>query len=77
MLTNNKYIEILEVLKMKLVKIINSDKKYTDKNGKTHVSVNYYVVLDNNKWVAIRPSFKQGYSFLDAVSEVIKNGNNK
>ena len=61
---------------MKLVKLINKDKKYIDKNGKQHISVNYYLVLDNNKWVAIRPSFKQGYAFLDAVSEVVKNGNN-
>ena len=59
---------------MKLVKLINKGKKYTDKKGREHVSVNYYLVLDNNKWVAIRPSFKQGYAFLEAVSEVIKNG---
>lgn len=59
---------------MKLVKLVNKDKKYTDKQGKQHVSVNYYLVLDNNKWVAIRPSFKQGYSFLDAIAEVVKNG---
>ena len=61
---------------MKLVKLINKDKKYTDKRGVQHVSINYYLVLDNNKWVSIRPSFKQGYAFLDAVCEVVKNGNN-
>lgn len=59
---------------MKLVKIINKDKKYSDKKGNMHVSTNYYLVLDNNKWVAIRPSFKNGYLFLDAVCEVVKNG---
>ena len=48
---------------MKLVKLINKDKKYTDKKGVQHFSINYYLVLDNNKWVAIRPSFKQGYAF--------------
>ncbi len=58
---------------MELVKII-TDKVYKDKNGKEHKSVNYYIVLDNKKWVAIRPSFKTGYSFLDAVCTTIKNG---
>lgn len=58
---------------MKIVKII-SDKKYVSKtNGKEYKRVNYYVQLDNAKLVAIRPSFKQGYTYLDAIAVTLKN----
>lgn len=58
---------------MKIVKIINKDKKFTAKNGKEYNSVNYYIQLDNMKLVAIRPSFKNGYFYLDSIAEVINN----
>lgn len=60
---------------MKIVKIV-SDKTYVSKtNGKEYKRVNYYVQLDNLKLVAIRPSFKQGYAYLDCIAETIKNTN--
>ena len=58
---------------MKIVKIINKDKKFKAKNGKEYNSVNYYVQLDNMKLVAIRPSIKSGYFYLDSIADVIKN----
>ena len=58
---------------MKIVKIINKDKKFKSKNGKEYNSVNYYIQLDNMKLVAIRPSFKTGYFYLDSIADVINN----
>ena len=57
---------------MKVIKIVDTTKKYTDAKGKEHCSVNYYIQLDNKQYVAIRPSFSKGYQYLDAVAEVIK-----
>lgn len=59
---------------MKVVKIVDTDKKYIDKSGKERNSVNYYLVLDNGKWVAFRPSFGRDYLVLDGVAENVKNG---
>ncbi|MCQ2969809.1 MAG: hypothetical protein MJ191_06850 [Clostridium sp.] len=59
---------------MKVKKIINLDKTYKAKNGKDYPVVNYYLVLDNNKYVPIRPAFGDDYATLDAVAEVTKNG---
>lgn len=58
---------------MKIVKIINQNKKFKAKNGKEYNSVNYYIQLDNLKLVAIRPSFTTGYYYLDSIAEVITN----
>lgn len=58
---------------MQVVKVVDKTKKYVDKNGKERVSVNYYLILDNKKWLAIRPAFGQGYVVLDSIAEVLKN----
>lgn len=58
---------------LKVVKVINLDKKYLDSAGKEHTSVNYYLVI-NNCYVAIRPSFSKGYTQLDTIAEIVKNG---
>lgn len=61
---------------IKVVKIVNLDKTYEDEKGKTHASVNYYLVI-NDTYVAIRPSFSKGYTQLDLVATVVKNGKSK
>jgi len=62
---------------IKVVKVVNKDKVYTDKKGKEHASSNYYNVITingNSTWVAIRPSFEKGYPALDMVAEIVING---
>lgn len=59
---------------MKIVKIVNKGDKYVAKNGKEYTRVNYYLVLDNGKYVSIRPSFSKGYTELDSICEVVING---
>lgn len=58
---------------LNLVKIVDKDKTYTDKNGKQHCSVNYYVVVDQT-YIAVRPCFSKGYTQLDMVCETRING---
>lgn len=41
---------------------------YVAKNGKEYPNVNFYVVV-GKKWVAIRPSFKEGYYQLSLIAE--------
>jgi len=62
---------------IKVVKVVNKEKVYTDQNGKSHTATNYYNVITingNSTWVAIRPSFAKGYSALDMIAEVVING---
>lgn len=56
---------------MKVIKKI-CQSTYVAKNGKEYHHINYYLVLDNNRWIAIRPSFGNSYAYLDAISEVVK-----
>lgn len=58
---------------LKIVKVIDHNKVYKDKNNKEHVSVNYYLV-HGSCWIAIRPSFSKGYSQLDVICETVHNG---
>lgn len=60
-------------METKVVKVINESERYTDKKGKEHVQTNYYLVVNNN-YIAIRPSFKDGYNKLDLIAEVVRNG---
>lgn len=63
----------LYVMEIKIVKVIHLDEKYKDVSGREHTQTNYYVVI-NGQYVAIRPSFKDGYSRLDLVADVVRNG---
>lgn len=58
---------------LKVVKIVNKDKFYTDGKGKERTSVNYYLVCNDN-YIAFRPSFSKGYYQLDTIAERIVNG---
>ena len=58
---------------MKVIKVINKNKTYLDKGGKTHTATNYYLELDNGAWVPFRPSFAKGYLLLDAVCATVVN----
>jgi len=55
---------------MKLIKVI-SNKTYVAKNGKTYHYQNYFIVLQNGKRIAIRPSFSKDYAILDIVAEIV------
>ena len=59
---------------MKIIKVI-SEKTYEAENGKTYHYQNYFIVLQNGKRIAIRPSFSKDYATLDAVAELIDNRN--
>lgn len=59
---------------LEVVKVINENEKYVDKKGKEHIQVNYYLVVNDN-YIAIRPSFAQGYGKLDLIARVVRNGN--
>lgn len=58
---------------IEVVKVVNSGVKYTDKKGKEHTQINYYLVV-NNQYIAFRPAFKEGYGKLDLIARVVKNG---
>lgn len=49
---------------LKVVCIVKG--KYVDKNGKERLSKNYYLVF-NGHYIAIKPSFNQGYKSLELV----------
>lgn len=63
----------MENVQIEVVKVVDKNKTYKAKNGKVYTNVNYYIVF-NGTWVAIRPSFKGGYSSLDMISRKIVNG---
>ena len=57
---------------MEIIKVVNNEKKYVSaKDKKEYPSVNFYLVLDNGQWVAIRPSFSKGYTMLDCVAKKV------
>lgn len=61
---------------VKILKIVNKDKKYLSKNGKEYSTCNYYVVLNisgKDVLVPIRPAFRRGYDLLDMVAEIRVN----
>lgn len=55
---------------LKVVTIING--KYKDKNGVERLSKNFYLVF-NNKYIAIKPSFDNGYRALELISSEVIN----
>lgn len=52
---------------MKVIKKLGN--AYNDKNGVERHYDNYYLVLDNGEYVAIRCSFKNDYQKLQAIAE--------
>lgn len=60
---------------LKVVCVVKGD--YLDKNGKKRLSKNYYLVF-NNHYIAIKPSFANGYRSLELVcSEYRDNRDDK
>lgn len=56
------------------MKVIKKQSKttYETKEGKENHYYNYFLVLDNGKSIAIRPSFSKDYARLDTISEYVK-----
>lgn len=61
---------------MDLVKVIKN-KKYVAKNGKEYYENNFYLVLENGKWLAIKPSFSKNYETLEILCSKIIDERNK
>ena len=59
---------------MKVVKRVDKNRTYKDDEGKTHCSVNYYIVADNGTWIPVRPVFSKNYIQLDMLCETLING---
>ena len=50
------------------MKIIKKKIEY-QKNNETKTAYNYYVVTDNNNYIAVKPVFKNDYSKLFIISD--------
>ena len=55
---------------MKVIK--KQGKAYKNKEGKEAHYYNYFLLLENGKTIAIRPSFSKDYARLDTISEYVK-----
>ena len=55
---------------MKVIK--KQGKVYKNKEGKESHYYNYFLLLENGKTIAIRPSFSKDYARLDTISEYVK-----
>ena len=47
-----------------------SEETYLAKNGKTYNYQNYYLVLPNGRWVAVKCAFKNDYDKLDTIADI-------
>ena len=50
------------------VNVISTKHQYKGKDGSDKVGLNFYLVLDNGKTIAIQPSFAQGYTQLSLIA---------
>lgn len=58
---------------MENLKLICIEKgTYKDKKGKERISKNFYLVF-NDKYCSIKPSFANGYQFLELFSEKVED----
>lgn len=59
---------------MKVQKVVFTDKSwdFVDKEGKSHKTTMYRLVLDNDRTIPIKPLFSDDYPKLDIISEVVK-----
>lgn len=65
---------------MKIIKVItNKTYEWKGKDGNSRVAnyENYFLELDNKKWVAIKPSFASDYAILDIIAVVVDNRGNE
>lgn len=65
---------------MMLKRIVKKQSKKEYKNAKTGKSVhyyNYFLELENNKRVQIKPAFTADYKVLDTIAEYESNGTKK
>ena len=61
---------------LKVVKKIYEKKSYVGKDGKEHQCYSYYL-CKGDKWYSIKPTFKEGYLFLDLIAEVVTDSSEK
>ena len=56
---------------MKLV-VKTSKETYLSANGKEYNYKNYYLLLDNGRYIAIKPAFVKDYANLALLAEIIE-----
>lgn len=49
--------------------VVDTGETYKGKDGKDHKQINYYLELQNGGWIAIKPSFVEGYRELNLIAE--------
>ena len=55
---------------MKVIKVVDKNKTYVDKNKKIRYSTYYYLECEGGKKIYIKPVFDNAYPQLDFVSEL-------
>ena len=55
---------------MKVIKV-KSNSTYKNKKGEEKNYYNYFLQLDNDKRIAIKPSFSKDYARLDVICEYV------
>lgn len=56
---------------MKLI-VKTSSETYLAANGKEYNYKNYYLLLDNGRYIAIKPAFVKDYATLALLAEIIE-----
>lgn len=63
---------------MKLVKVINYEKKWKGKDGRERPSVNFYFCYENDageeKYICVKPHFKNDIYRMNALASVVVKG---
>lgn len=55
---------------MKVIKEVNKNKTYVDKNGKVRFTTYYYLECDGGKRIYIKPVFDNAYAQLNFVADL-------
>lgn len=50
------------------VNVISTKHQYKGKDGSDKVCLNFYLILENGKSIAIKPTFSQGYAQLSLIA---------
>lgn len=56
-------------MNVKLKRVVNTQKTYVGSDKKEHYESRFYLVLENGKYVSIRPCFNNDYSVLTLIAD--------